>query len=231
MKKYACIFFDLDHTLWDYETNSKLTLRELFDTFDLERRGVTSFDAFLDRFKEVNTRLWVLYDAGQIGSEVIRKERFRQILEAFGAYEEDLSQVLSKEYLYSCPKKNVLIPHAEETLEYLSGKYTMSVITNGFEEIQHSKLTAGNLHRFFKHIITSQQAGHKKPAKEIFQFTLSKNLIDPRQAIMVGDNLMTDIAGARNAAIDSVFYNPDKNEHQEEVTHEIESLKELCRIL
>jgi putative hydrolase of the HAD superfamily len=231
MKKYECIFFDLDHTLWDFETNSRETLRELYDAFDLYVKGVTGFTEFHKRFKEVNEALWVLYDAGQITSEVIRTERFRQVLEAFGAYDEDLSQKLSHEYLYSCPKKSALMPHALETLDYLAGKYSLSVITNGFDEIQYSKLNSGKLLPFFKHIVTSQRAGHKKPAKEIFDFTLSKNLADPHQAIMIGDNLTTDIAGARNALIDAVYFNPDKNRQPHDATHEIDSLRQLQSIL
>jgi YjjG family noncanonical pyrimidine nucleotidase len=198
---YTCIFFDLDHTLWDYETNSRETLQELFDAHVLVEKGVTDFERFHREFKRVNAALWELYDHGKIGSEVIREERFKQILGAFGAYEKKLSDVLSSEYLYACPKKGNLMPHAVETLEYLAGKYKLSIITNGFEEIQNMKLTSGNLHQYFNHIVTSQKAGHKKPASQIFDYTLNQNAIKCHQAIMIGDNLVTDIGGARSASI------------------------------
>lgn len=228
---YACIFFDLDHTLWDYETNSRETLYELFNAHALAEKGVTDAESFLHEFKRVNAALWVLYDAGKIGSEVIRAERFKQILQTFNAHEDKLCREISHEYLYTCPKKGNLMPHAIETLEYLSGKYKLSIITNGFEEIQNTKLASGKLHGYFDHVVTSQQAGFKKPSKEIFEYTLTRNNIDSRQAVMVGDNLVTDIGGARHAAIDSVFFNYEQVKHDSEIHAEINSLHELCELL
>ena len=90
-KKYKCIFFDLDHTLWDYETNSAETLFELYEAYNLLSKGIPLFENFLNRFKKVNTDLWNLYDKGLIDSDVIRRERFKQILEPFNAYEVKLS--------------------------------------------------------------------------------------------------------------------------------------------
>jgi YjjG family noncanonical pyrimidine nucleotidase len=230
-KQYACIFFDLDHTLWDYETNARLTLQELYDQYDLFEQGVYTFDAFHRKFQEVNAALWYHFDRGSITSEVIRKERFKQILEAFGAHSVKLCMDLSHDYLNTCPLKGNLMPHAHETLQYLSQRYTLTIITNGFEEIQQLKLTAGNLHRYFNHIITSQKAGHRKPARQIFDFALQLNSIAANEAMMVGDNLVTDIGGARNAEIDGVLYNPEKLAHEETPFHEITCLSELRQIL
>lgn len=225
--QYKCIFFDLDHTLWDYETNSRDTLQELFDTHRLQEKGVTDLESFHREFRRVNTALWDLYDHGKIGSEVIREQRFKQILDAFNAYDKKLSDEISTEYLYACPKKGNLMPHAHEILSYLKQYYKLSIITNGFEEIQNMKLTSGNLHQYFDHIITSQKAGHKKPSPQIFEYSLLQNEIVAHQAVMIGDNLLTDIAGARKASIAHVFYNPEKNPHNEQVTLEIESLQQL----
>jgi putative hydrolase of the HAD superfamily len=227
-KKYVCIFFDLDHTLWDYEVNSRETLLELFDEHSLREAGVTDFEGFHHHFKRVNTALWELYDHGKIDSTVIRQERFKQILEAFNVKNEKLTQDLSHQYLHRCPQKGNLIPKAIETLEYLSPRYKLSIITNGFEEIQNVKLSSGNLHRFFDHIITSQAAGHKKPAREIFDFAMKMNGVNAAQTVMVGDNLVTDIAGARKASIDTVYFNPDQVKHAEKVSLEINKLDELC---
>lgn len=229
--QYTCIFFDLDHTLWDYETNSKETLQELFLAYSLAGKGVADFSSFHREFKRVNAELWVLYDAGKIGSEVIRAERFKQILEVFNAFEEKLCAEISHEYLYACPKKANLMPDAISTLDYLSKKYRLSIITNGFEEIQNTKLTAGNLHKYFDHIVTSQHAGFKKPSRKIFEYTLAKNNIASHQAVMIGDNLVTDIGGARQASIDSVFFNHEQITHDSEIHVEINKLKELCELL
>jgi YjjG family noncanonical pyrimidine nucleotidase len=231
-KKYSCIFFDLDHTLWDYETNSRETLVELYHDYDLMAKGVPSCDDFTSQFTIVNTKLWDLYDRGLAGSEVIRKERFRQILNAFHIQEDKLCGDLSYHYLDQCPRKGHLMPHALEVLDYLSLHYKLSVITNGFDEIQNMKMQSTNLLPYFDHIITSQRAGSRKPSCEIFNFALTCNGIKHHQAIMVGDNLITDIGGACNAYIDAVFYNPEKNVADGHYyAHEIHSLVELREIL
>jgi putative hydrolase of the HAD superfamily len=229
--QYRCIFFDLDHTLWDYETNSKETLQELFAAYNLVEKGLPDFESFFREFRRVNAELWVLYDAGKIGSEVIRAERFKQILNAFNAFNDKLCTEISHEYLYTCPKKGNLMPNARSTLDYLSGKYRLSIITNGFEEIQNMKLSAGKLDTYFDHMVTSQHAGFKKPSREIFEYTLTRNSIQCHQAVMIGDNLVTDIGGARQASIDSVFFNHEQLSHDSEIHVEINNLSELCELL
>ncbi|MBL0740238.1 YjjG family noncanonical pyrimidine nucleotidase [Chryseolinea lacunae] len=230
-KQHKVIFFDLDHTLWDYELNSAETLRELYEHHRLQERGVTSHEHFLKEFQTVNAALWVLYDQGLIDSDVIRKERFKKVLTPFGAYEEKLCYDISHEYLHTCPQKGNLIPHAFEVLTYLKKHYQLTVITNGFEEIQHLKLASGNLQHFFDHVVTSQKAGHKKPRKEIFDYALDLNGIKHHEAVMVGDNLVTDIGGARNAGVEAVYFNPERVRHESTPDYEIASLHELYAIL
>jgi YjjG family noncanonical pyrimidine nucleotidase len=231
MSDYKCIFFDLDHTLWDYETNSDETLSELFLAYQLPEIGISDCSSFQKQFKKVNLELWDLYDRGIIDSQVIRQERFKKILHHFSIADEKLCSDLSIEYLNTCPKKATLIPHAIQTLEYLTSKYAMTVVTNGFEEIQNIKLTSGNLHRFFDHIITSQKAGHKKPSREIFEYAMHVNGVKADEVIMIGDNLITDIGGAMGASIDAVFFNPEGIKHDVSVKHDIRSLAELQIIL
>ena len=231
MKKYTTIFFDLDHTLWDYEANSREALLDLHAQYDLASKGVTSVDELCFHFKRVNTELWDLYDRNLITSDVIRQERFKQILDAFGAFEQKLCDNLSHDYLNNCPLKCNLIPNALDTLDYLSQKYKMTVVTNGFEEIQNIKLTSGKITHYFEHVITSQKAGHRKPAREIFEYALQVNGSSPAETIMIGDNLLTDIAGAKNASIDTIFFNPEGLEHDVQVHYQIKALSELQEIL
>lgn len=228
--KYKCVFFDLDHTLWDYDCNARETLHELHTTFELHERGV-DFEAFVDHFRQVNVELWALYDRGLVKNEVIRHQRFRRVLEHFGIDDDTLSNTLADEYFWSCPKKSNLIPHAKAVLDYLADNYLMTVVTNGFEEIQSVKMTSGDITHYFGHVITSQKAGHRKPAREIFEYALSVNGLRHEEVIMIGDNLVTDIGGARNANIDAVYYNPAGLPHDEDVDYEIRCLSELRQIL
>jgi YjjG family noncanonical pyrimidine nucleotidase len=230
-KRYKCIFFDLDHTLWDYEMNARETLVELFNEFKLEAKGVTDAESFYQQFKIVNLALWDLYDRELVSQQYIRIERFKRILDHFCCYHEKLSNDLSDEYLSRCPTKTNLIPHANEILEYLFANYRLTVVTNGFEEIQNVKLSSGNLHRFFDHIITSQKAGHRKPSQKIFEYAMNANSVKCCEVVMIGDNLVTDVGGARGASIDTIFFNPDRITHTSQMNHEISCLSELKKIL
>jgi len=230
MKSYSCLLFDLDHTLWDYETNSRLTLVELFNQHQLTEKGLSEKE-FLDTFYVVNTELWDQYDRGQLHRDVIRNERFHRIFLSLGLDDYSLSLQLSDEYVHESKKKGNLMEECAETLAYLHNKYPMVIVTNGFEEIQSTKLHSSGIHHFFKDVVTSAKAGYKKPAKEIFEFALTKNNFKPHEAIMIGDNLLTDIAGATNAKVDTVFFNPNKITHQAFVNFEIEKLNELKKFL
>jgi HAD superfamily hydrolase (TIGR01549 family) len=137
----------------------------------------------------------------------------------------------SDDYLTESPKKKNLLPNALEVLEYLKPKYPLFIITNGFEEIQGTKISSSGITHYFKTVVTSEKAGHKKPAKEIFDYVLSNNGFNAAEAIMIGDNLLTDVQGAHNANVDSVFYNPNKTLHSVKVHHEITDLLELKTIL
>lgn len=230
-RPYKVIFFDLDHTLWDFEGNSCSTLQELFAAYSLEKMGVTDCTLFQQQFRKVNTNLWDLYDRGMITSDVIRKERFKQILGHFGLEDAQLCEKLSLDYLHTCPKKSGLIPFAQDVLDYLAEYYDMTIVTNGFEEIQHLKMSSGNLLQYFDHVVTSQKAGHRKPAREIFEYAMKVNNVNADEVVMIGDNLLTDIGGAINASIDTVFFNPEKIKHDVSVKHEINCLSELRQIL
>lgn len=229
--RYQSIFFDLDHTLWDYETNSGEAITELYHHHRLSERSNADVSTFLSVFNEVNKRLWVLYDKGLIHRDVIRLERFKEVLERVNIQDYPLSLQLSDEYLQISPRKPALMPHAREVLDFLIEKYRLVIITNGFVDIQATKLSSSGIAHYFHQVVTSEEAKHKKPAREIFDYALRENMIEAHQAVMIGDNLITDIQGAKNASIDTIFFNPLAEPHQEIVTHEIKSLNELLHIL
>ncbi len=232
MSDYSCIFFDLDHTLWDYDTNCKEALHELYHSYELTNYGVASFNDFHNTFKVVNTHLWDRYDRGEIHRDIIRFERFDRILKELGINEYDMSLKLSDDYVNESPKKKNLMPGAIPTLDYLTSKnYPLYIITNGFDEIQEIKLKSSGIDNYFLDVITSQKTGHKKPAKEIFHYGLNIGGFKPSHAIMIGDNLLTDVGGSLNAGIDAVFFNPNQVNHTEKVTYEISALSELIEIL
>ena len=231
MPSYHGIFFDLDHTLWDFETNSGEALRELYSKYELSDRTKFNADEFCETFSKVNTALWDQYDRGEIHRDILRTQRFHRVLTAAGIDDYEMSVNFSADYLRDSPRKGGLMPGTLEILEYLSPKYPLYIITNGFDEVQEIKMRSAGIHGYFKKIFSSERVGHKKPSREIFEHALSEIGSTAKQTVMIGDNLTTDIGGARNAGIDHIFYNPHKVVHQETVTWEIHHLSEIQNIL
>src|ERR1044071_1524797 len=166
---YRHLFFDLDHTLWDFETNAKETLQELFVLYRLHEKITEDFDAFFNAYSFHNKRLWNRYNHGFIKLDELKWKRMWHTLLEFKLSDEKLSQQLSAEYVELLPHKKALFPHTVEILSYLTSRqYKLHVITNGFEKIQWSKLNNANISHFFTAVITSELANSLKPKKEIF---------------------------------------------------------------
>jgi len=230
-KTYCHIFFDLDRTLWDFDTNSRETLQEIFVKQNLEKKGIPSFEKFYAAYHEINAFYWENYRTGEIDKATLRYIRFYDTLTKFGIDDKECAIKIGNDYVEHSPRKTSLLPNAVETLSYLKEKYILHIITNGFEEVQHIKMHSSGIAHFFEHIITSEKAGHKKPAPEIFRYSLKLAGAKRKDSLMVGDNLEIDCIGARQTGIDQVFFNPGKEPHNEKITYEIASLEELMNFL
>ena len=230
--RYEHILFDLDHTLWDFDANSIETLGELYDELELAEAGVTSFDSFISVYREVNRHYWQLHRNGQVDKHIIRNHRFHDALSSFGIYDHELALTLSDSYISRCPTKKNLVPHAESVLQYLlDQRYRLHIITNGFHETQMAKLDSSGLVDYFDEIVTSETAGCTKPDERIFQHLIRKAKAANNSCLMIGDNLESDIRGARNVSIDQVYFNPRKKQHAERVTYEIACLSTIPQLL
>jgi len=206
--KYRHLFFDLDHTLWDFETNSRETLLELYQTNQLKERGVSDFNVFFKHYSYHNNRLWDRYSKGFIRQEELRFKRMWLSLLEFKIADDALTNKLSAGFIEILPTKKGLFPYTIELLTYLKTKnYRLHLITNGFEKIQYHKLNNSNMNQYFDKVITSEYAGSLKPKKEIFDFALLKAGAIMEESIMIGDNIEADIKGAMNAGWDTVFVN------------------------
>lgn len=231
MKKYKHLFFDLDETLWDYKANAVDTLIELFEKFELGTNGDLTADDFVAEFFRTNRELWRKFDKRLIDKDKIRQDRFPLIFERLGVDGHEDVDALQKSFIYESPKKGKLIDHADEILEALSNHYSMHIITNGFEEIQATKLKYSGLEIYFQEVVTSERANAQKPDPGIFLFAMEAANAKASESVMIGDNLITDIQGARGVGMEQVFFNPGKITHDLEVTHEINHLFELSGIL
>ncbi|HEY6975642.1 MAG TPA: YjjG family noncanonical pyrimidine nucleotidase [Chitinophagaceae bacterium] len=229
--KYRHLFFDLDHTLWDFETNAKETLQELYEMNQLQAKGIDNFDLFFQQYSFHNERLWERYTKGFIKHEELKWKRMWFALLEFKMGDEILSKQLAQQFLERLPLKKNLFPYAVEILKYLTLKgYKLHLVTNGFEMIQHSKLNNSNLCSYFVEVITSETSKSLKPNKEIFEYALNKCNACKDECIMIGDSLDADIQGAINAGIDTVFVNHLNIKPTIEPTYTVYHLKELEKI-
>lgn len=228
MKAYRHLFFDLDHTLWDFETNAHETLEQLFADYDLARHGLFTFAEFSNRYRDVNHALWRLYQSNKVTQQQLREVRFVRTLTRLGVAEADIPADISARFTDILPRKAAVFPHTHEVLTYLKDKgYRLHLITNGFEDVQHVKLASSRLTPYFEEIITSEHSGFLKPDPRMFAHALARTGATAAESLMVGDNLECDVLGAYNSGIDQVYFNPDKRRHFAETTYEISSLAEL----
>ena len=206
-------------------------MQELYNTLDLEQRGINDFDLFHKNYLAHNEKLWERYRNGYIRQDELRVKRMWLALLDFKIADEVLAKEMSIQFLDLLPTRTILFPHALEVLAYLTNKkYELHLITNGFEKTQHSKLKYSGLDKYFKEVITSEGSSSIKPNKEIFNYALEKTGADASNSIMLGDSIEVDILGAMNAGIDQVFINHLDIPIDIKPTYVVRSLKELEEI-
>ena len=229
---YKDLFFDLDHTLWDFELNSKETMQELYSNHHIAALGITDFDAFFNIYTAHNHRLWDRYAKGFIKQEELRWKRIYLSLLDFKIANEQLSKDMSLEFLQILPTKKKLFPHTIEILNYLKEKdYKMHLITNGFESVQMQKIKHADIAHYFTEVVTSETSNSLKPNKEIFEFALKTAKATLSESIMIGDNETADIQGGINVGMDTVFVNHLNAAPTIPATYTITHLKELEALL
>src|SRR5918993_1459730 len=228
MTKYKHLFFDLDHTLWDFDANAKATLQQLHLDLKLVDKGIRDFDLFHKNYLQHNEKLWARYRNGQIKQDELRIKRMWLTLLDFQIADEDLTRQLSELFLQLLPTRTILFPDTKEVLQYLTDKgYNLHLITNGFEETQHNKLKHSGLDKFFKVVVTSEGSNSLKPQREIFEYALNETGANVEESLMIGDTLEVDVVGALSVGMDAVHVNYNGLEQEAEPTYTIYHLKEL----
>lgn len=229
---YKHIFFDLDHTLWDFNRNSRETLTELFIEHRLDELKKFSLQSFLKEYTRINEKLWEHYRQNLITEEYLRSGRFEETLASFGHHDPELSSKLAEDYISRSPYKGLLFPHVHETLSYLKTKYDLHIITNGFSNVQRIKMGSAGLLNYFSHIFISEEVGFQKPETGIFHHAFVTCNTSAPYCLMVGDNIETDLEGASSVGMDHVYFNPERLKHEyKKATYEIESISRLREIL
>ena len=230
-KKYKHIFFDLDRTLWDFDAAAEVAFERIYEQYHLQSLGIPSAHEFHEVYHPLNEQLWVLYRADKITKDELNRTRFLKPLEHYGIHDVALADHLSEDYVYWSPRIVRLVPGTMELLDYLKPKYHLHLITNGFQEVQHTKLSGSGMEPYFETLTVSEEVGVKKPNPEIFYYALRKANATAEESIVIGDEMAVDIDGARAARIDQIFFNPSGKEEEGERTFEVKSLLEIMEIL
>jgi putative hydrolase of the HAD superfamily len=226
--KYKHLFFDLDHTLWDFDSNARQTLEQMHLDLKLVDRGIHDFELFYKNYLQHNDKLWDRYRKGYIKQEELRLKRMWLALLDFKIADEALAREMSDLFLQLLPSRTIIFPHTREILHYLTNKgYQLHLITNGFEKVQLCKLKSCSIDHFFNEVITSESSNSLKPEKEIFEFALSKTGATLEESIMIGDTIDVDIVGAMNVGMDQIHVNYNGAEQNIKPTYTVRTLKEL----
>lgn len=223
MNSIKHIFFDLDHTLWDFETNSDIAFKAIFKHHNLQ----FDFQKFSNYYRIINQNYWKLYREEKITKDELRYGRLKDaFVKIDHEVEDELIDKLAIDYIDALPKNNQLFEGAHEILEHLKPNYKLHIITNGFNEVQYKKIKNSGLSGYFDKIITSEEAGVKKPDPLIFRYALDTINASANETIMIGDNWEADVMGAMNIGIDAIYF----NYHQESVAENIKSVHHLLEI-
>ena len=226
--KIEHIFFDLDHTLWDFERNSALTFKKI-----LPEAGVqVNYTDFLNVYIPINLKYWKLYREEKVSKPELRYSRLKETFNALNYHvHDDVIDHLAIEYINQLPSFNYLFEGAIEILDYLKEKYPLHMITNGFEEVQTLKMEQSGILHYFSEIITSESVGVKKPNPRVFFHALEKANATPQNSIMIGDNIEADILGAVNVGMDAIHYNSDKTSKLPQNIRSVNHLLEIKQYL
>ncbi len=224
---YKSIFIDLDDTLWNFKANANDTFQEMYNKYGFERY-FDSFDHFYGLYQKRNSELWIEYGDGRISKEELNRQRFLFPLEAVGVPDEMLAKKYSDDFFSVIPTKSGLIPYAKEALDYLSSKYRLFILSNGFRELQFQKMRSSGIFHYFEKVILSEDIHVHKPYPEIFNFALSSTQSQLEESLMIGDSWDADIVGAKGIGMHQMFYNNiHKDEYYFQPTYLINSLSEI----
>lgn len=225
--KITDVFFDLDHTLWDFDKNSALAFDKIFK----EQYPKIDTKSFVEVYAPINQACWKLYQFDKITHEELRYKRLKDSFDSlnYSVSDSEINQ-MSIDYITYLPENNILFDGAKEVLEYLNSKYKLHVITNGFAEVQYKKINNSGISDYFATITNSEMAGVKKPNPKIYQHALDLAKAQKNNAIMIGDCIDADVKGALDFGISAIFFNPDKKKVPLAVTS-VAHLSELKKLL
>lgn len=217
------IFFDLDHTLWDFDKNSEKAFEALLAAYQIP----IALEDFLEVYIPINEQYWIAYRENKVSAQQLKIGRLKDTFKLFAIKLTDLDlQLMAEQYLKLLTEFNSLFADAIPTLQYLYPQYNLHIITNGFDKVQQIKIDRSGLRSYFKSVTTSEEVGVKKPDAKIFYQALGKAQAKAHKTMMIGDNYEADIQGALNIGMQVIHY----NYHKEQVPKDIKQITDLSNL-
>jgi putative hydrolase of the HAD superfamily len=220
------LFFDLDHTLWDFDRNSKLTYGQIFE----EQQIALELDKFIEIYEPLNLEFWRRFRESEITKEQLRYQRLKSAFDACDhTIDDDHILKIADLYIEYLPNFNHLFPGCMELLQQLQGNYHLHLITNGFDEVQKHKINKSGLATFFPYMLTAETAGVKKPNPAIFERALADTGASRQNSLMIGDSYEADVLGARNCGWETIWFHTTDQEipEGEIVVHDLSQIHSL----
>lgn len=259
MQGKTTLFFDLDNTLLDEETATEeaflVTIQAAAKQYEFDPQQlyhavlvqarrlwmghplfnycndiqITYTEGLCANFSGTDERLGVLQRWGP----VYRRESWHNALLAQGISAPDLAEFLGEKYKEERRKRFFTFPDVYSTLQALRETYQLGIITNGSPDLQWEKISKAKLEQFFAEIIVSGEIGSGKPNRKIFDEALQRFGCAAHEAVMIGDNMRTDIRGANQAGLTAVWVNHRGSVKDENIkpSYEIGRLGELKTLL
>lgn len=200
----------MDDTLWAFSENARDTFEAMYEKYRYGRY-FHSFDHFYALYTHRNLQLWEEYGRGAITKDELNRQRFFYPLQQVGVENAALAEDFARDFFAVIPTCRKLMPHAREALDYLSGRYRLYILSNGFRELQYRKMCSAGIEGYFRKIILSDDIGILKPHIEIFHFALSATQSQLHESLMIGDSWENDVCGARQTGMHQVYYHPADN--------------------
>lgn len=213
MENIRHIFFDLDNTLWDYRRNAKITLAKLFEEFQIKEKHGYTFEEFYPFYYESNESLWADLRDQKVTKDELRARRFPEAFASLGIESADFAMEFEERFVNEVTESNYVVDGAEELLEYLKDKYTIHILSNGFEEVTYRKIEKSIVKDYISTITTAEGAGAPKPDPIAFQTSLDKAGATKEESIYIGDDWIADMIGATTFGMKAIFFNPLNENH------------------
>ncbi|HSD68315.1 MAG TPA: YjjG family noncanonical pyrimidine nucleotidase [Woeseiaceae bacterium] len=220
---YSTFLIDLDHTLFDSDSSETAAFLQAMNV-----AGIARPDGYEGLFRRINLELWAAVERGETTPQYVKTHRFERLALEAGLDADPVA--MADAYVAGLGANGELYAGAREVLDILSCNASMALVTNGLSEVQRRRIERTGIVDYFDAVIISAEVGVAKPAAEIFDIAFAElDAPSKESALIVGDNLASDILGGTNYGIATCWYNPKRRSARpaDRISHEISALNEL----